>query len=95
MTQNYQYIDGIDQIVLVDGVVRFDLVTLTKGETSQPAPVRAGGMALSVAAFLRTHEQMGKVVSSMMNQGVITRKDTEIVPPALNSRAGPKGRNKS
>ena len=82
MNQNFTYIDGIDNIVMIEGIVRFDTMTLTRGAADKPQASRTGGLALSLPAFLRTYEQMGRVVNNMAEQGMIKRKDVPTAAPA-------------
>lgn len=70
--------DGIANIVLVDGVVRFDLVALSN--TGQ-APTKENSAQLDVVAslattlpgFLRLHEQMQVVLNKMLEQGLLKK----------------------
>ena len=75
MNQNFTYIDAIDNIVMIEGIVRFATITLSRGTADKPQGVRTGGLALSLPAFLRMYEQMGRVVNNMAEQGMIKRKD--------------------
>ena len=80
--KNSIYMDGISNIAVVDGVVRFDLVTLANA--SQPPQKNAApkievmaSVAASLPCFLRMHEQMSNVVNNMIEQGLIKKN-----PPA-------------
>ncbi len=83
MNHGFTYVDGIDNIVMIEGIVRFDMMTLTRGSTEKPQASRTGGIALSLPAFLRTYEQMGRVVENMAEQGMIKRKDAAQAAPAV------------
>lgn len=83
MNQNFTYIDAIDNIVMIEGIVRFDTITLSRGTGDKPQGIRTGGLALSLPAFLRTYEQMGRVVSNMAEQGMIKRKDAAVPAPEV------------
>jgi hypothetical protein len=79
------YLDGISNIVMIDGVVRFDLVTLAKASQSEqkdvvPAVEKVASAATTLPGFLRIHEQISKVVKDMIDQGLI-----KINPPADNA----------
>ena len=87
MNQNFTYIDAIDNIVMIEGIVRLDTITLSRGTEDKPQAVRTGGLALSLPAFLRTYEQMTRVVNNMADQGVIKRKETPEQAPAANVAA--------
>ena len=75
MTINYYYIDGINNISLLDGVVRMDMVTLSKGAEQSPQIVTSGHLCMSTRALLRTYQQMGEVINSLQQQGVIKKKE--------------------
>jgi hypothetical protein len=74
MSLNYYYIDGINNISLLDGVVRMDMVTLSKGTEQSPQIVTSGHLCMSTRALLRTYQQLGEVIESMQQQGVIKKK---------------------
>lgn len=76
--KNSIFVDGIANIVLVDGVVRFDLVALsnstqpgTKKDAAQLEVVAS--MATTMPGFLRLHEQMQGVIKKMLDQGLLKR----------------------
>lgn len=75
MTINYFYLDGINNISLIDGVVRMDMVTLSKGTEQSPKVLVSGHLCMSTRALLRTYQQMGEIVHSMQQQGLIKKKD--------------------
>lgn len=83
MNPGFTYVDGIDNIVMIEGIVRFDMMTLSRGTADKPQASRTGGIALSLPAFLRTYEQMGRVVNNMVEQGMIKRKDAPAAAPAV------------
>jgi hypothetical protein len=75
--------DGISNIVMVDGIIRFDLVTIAKTtqppQKDLPPPVETiAAVATSLQGFLRIHEQMTNVVNNMVEQGLIKKNP----PPA-------------
>lgn len=76
MTINHFYLDGISNISLIDGVVRMDMVTLSKGTEQSPQVLVSGHLCMSTKAFLLIYQQMGEVVNSMQQQGLIKKKDT-------------------
>jgi len=72
------FIDGIANIVLVDGVVRFDLVTLANtGQKPQPAAPpqveRVSSVATTLPGFLRLFDQMQGAVNQMVAQGLLKK----------------------
>ena len=78
------YADGVANVTLIDSVVRLDLVRLTQvdrqNDKAQVQPVAA--VAVSLPGLLRLHDQVGKVVDELVNQGVLTRKAPEALPTA-------------
>ncbi len=80
------FIDGIGNISLTDGVVRFDLVGLEQGAGDKPAPVKTGGMAMTLPGFLRTVDQMNQVINKMVEQGVLKRNEPAAAP-AIDNQA--------
>jgi hypothetical protein len=71
------YADGIANMILVDGVVRVDLVNITQIEkdTSNVRPV--GTLAFSVPALIRTHDQLGKIIEKMVEDGILTKNEPQ------------------
>jgi len=85
-----QFTDGIGNITLMDGIVRFDLVELRAGPDNKPVPARSGSLAMPLPGFLRTVEQMNQVVNRLVEQGVLTRNaparpDAAASAPAIGS----------
>ena len=76
--------DGVANVTLIDSVVRLDLVRLTQvdrqNDKAQVQPVAT--VAVSLPGLLRLHDQVGKVVDELVNQGVLTRKEPEALPTA-------------
>ena len=56
MSTQYTYVDGIDSISMVDGVVRFELVTISQINGDKAQANKVGGMAMSVQGFVRTYD---------------------------------------
>ncbi|ANT64115.1 hypothetical protein [Prosthecochloris sp. CIB 2401] len=67
------YADGIGNIRLVDGVVRFDLVTIAGMENEKANLRPAGAVAMSIPALLRTHDQLTKTINKMVEDGVLKK----------------------
>jgi hypothetical protein len=78
MTTPAQYVDGFGNIQLAEGVVRLELVTLSKIEGNNSSVEKVGGLAMSMPAFLRSFNQMTTVVNKMVEQGLITRTPTGV-----------------
>jgi hypothetical protein len=76
--KNSIFMDGIANIVMVDGVVRFDLVTLANAGQVPPkdAPPQVdvvATLATTMPGFLRLHEQMQGVINKMLEQGLLKK----------------------
>ena len=69
-----QFTDGIGNITLMDGIVRFDLVELRTGVDNKPVPRHSASLAMPLPGFLRAVDQMNQVVNRLVEQGVLTRK---------------------
>lgn len=67
------YADGIGNIRLVDGVVRFDLVNIAGMENEKANLRPAGAVAMSIPALLRTHDQLTKTINKMVEDGVLKK----------------------
>lgn len=84
--KNSIFIDGIANIVLVDGVVRFDLVTLAN---NGPAPQKdvppkvdlVSSVATTLPGFLRLFDQMQGVINNMVAQGLLKKNPTPDATP--------------
>ena len=69
------YADGIANIAMTDGVVRMDLVVLKQVNKENAETKTVAGLALSVPALLRMHDQLSKVIDGMVEQGLLTKRD--------------------
>jgi len=67
------YADGLANIRLVDGVVRFDLVNIAGMENEKANLRPAGAVAMSIPALLRTHDQLSKTINKMVKDGVLKK----------------------
>jgi len=67
------YADGLANIRLVDGVVRFDLVNIAGMENEKANLRPAGAVAMSIPALLRTHDQLTKTINKMVEDGVLKK----------------------
>jgi hypothetical protein len=66
------YADGFTNIVMVDGVVRFDLVTVANAPKSAKNEIEmVASVATTLPGFLRMHDQMASVIKNMVDQGLI------------------------
>ncbi|NCW86010.1 MAG: hypothetical protein EBV69_07915 [Oxalobacteraceae bacterium] len=80
MSTQYTYVDGIDSISMVDGVVRFELVTISQINGDKAQANKVGGMAMSVQGFVRTYDQMTQVINKLVEQGVLKKRDALEAP---------------
>jgi hypothetical protein len=75
--KNSIYVDGVSNIVMVDGVVRFDLVTLATTQAlpkdTPPQLEVVTSVATTLPGFLRLHEQILGAVNNMIEQGLIKK----------------------
>lgn len=80
MNNNFQYIDGIGNIQIAEGVVRLDVLMMTRIEGDKSTAEKVGGLAMSLPAFLRSFNQMNLVVNKMVEQGLLKRNEGEVAP---------------
>ena len=78
MSNNFQYIDGIGNIQIAEGVVRLEVLMMTRIEGDKSTAEKVGGMAMSLPAFLRSFNQMNQVVNKMVEQGMLKRNEGEL-----------------
>jgi len=69
------YADGISNITLIDGVIRFDLINITRLEKDKANIRPVGALALSVPALLRAHEQLSQAINKMVADGILKKND--------------------
>lgn len=79
MSTQYTYVDGIDNISMVDGVVRYELVTISQINGDKAQANKVGGMAMSVQGFVRTYDQMTQVINKLVEQGVLKKREANEV----------------
>ncbi len=78
MTQTI-YADGIANLTLVDGVLRYDLINIITLEQNKANVRPVASVAMSLPALLRTHEQLTGVINKLVEQGLL--KKTEPTAP--------------
>jgi len=71
------YIDGIANITMIDGIVRFDLVNIAQLEKDKANLRPVGAMAMSLPALLRTYEQLTQAVNKMVEDGILKRNEAQ------------------
>ncbi len=75
------YADGIHNITLVDGVVRFELLELTpQPGGAEPTASSIGAVAMSIPAVLRTHQQLTGLIQKLVEQGVLKKEEAPAQP---------------
>lgn len=79
----YSYVDGIGPISLADGVVRFDLMSITSIQDGKAIAARSGGLAMSLPAMIKVHDQLGQMINELVQKGVLQR--NEQPPKAVQS----------
>jgi len=75
------YTDGIANITLIDGIIRFDLVNITQIEKEKANLRPVAAVAMSMQALLRTHDQLSQAVNKMVEDGIL--KKNEPAPAAI------------
>lgn len=78
--QTTVYADGISNITLLEGIVRFDLINITQTDKDSRTVKTVGSVAMSVPALLRTYTELSGVMNKLIEQGVV--KKTEAQPQA-------------
>jgi hypothetical protein len=74
------YADGIANISMLEGIVRFDLINITQIDAENRTSKAVGSVAMSVPALLRTYTELSGVLNKLIEQGVVKR--TEAQAPA-------------
>ena len=82
--KNSIYVDGIANIVMVEGVIRFDLVTLDKTAQAPQKDVAPQfdvitSVATTLPGFLRIHEQIQGVINNMLEQGLLKKNESDSI----------------
>ena len=69
------FADSCANISMSEGVVRFDLVTLTpmEGDSKKAQISQVASIATSLQGFIRMNEQMNQVMAKLLEQGVISK----------------------
>ncbi len=75
------YADGITNLTMLEGVVRFDLINITQTTAETRTGKTVGSVAMSVPALLRTYTELSGVLNKLIEQGVV--KKTETPQPAV------------
>ena len=70
------YADGLGNVTLIDGVIRVEMVMLAQVEKEKADVRQAGLLALSVPGLMRFHEQLGKAIEELKQQGALVEKES-------------------
>ena len=74
------FIDGIENIVLSQGMVRMDLASFSvkkKDEAGNPAVETKQRIVMTPQGFLRTHGAMERMLNELIKSGVVKEKTEE------------------
>ncbi len=74
------FIDGIENIVLSQGMVRMDLASFSvrrKDKAGKPAVETQQRIVMTPQGFLRTHGAMERMLNELMKSGVVREKTEE------------------
>lgn len=84
----YTYVDSIQSIYMIDGVLRIDLSSFAEvapnAQNKEPVSHNAGGVAMSVNGFVRIFNQMNEIANKMLEQGLLKKNE-----PGNNSSTNP------
>ena len=70
------YADGITNLTMLEGVVRFDLINITHTTAETRTEKTVGSVAMSVPALLRTYTELSGVLNKLIEQGVVKKTET-------------------
>jgi hypothetical protein len=79
MTSSYQYVDGINNVSVVNGMVHLSLVVLSPaaGEGQQPAVHVVQNLVMALPQFTRLCADMGAHIQRMEERGLIQRRQPQ------------------
>lgn len=84
------YSDGIANITMLEGVVRFDLINITQIDKDKTTAKTVGAVAMSTSALLRTYNELSSVLNKLVEQGVVKRTDAQTTgTPTVQTGTGP------
>lgn len=69
------YADGVANMTLIDGVIRLELVNLMQIDKEKATVRPVAAVAMSIPALLRTQEQLNGLISKLVEQGVLQKKE--------------------
>jgi hypothetical protein len=71
------YADGISNLTMLEGIVRFDLINITQTTENARIAKTVGSVAMSVPALLRTYTELSGVLNKLIEQGVVKKTETQ------------------
>jgi hypothetical protein len=71
------YADGISNLTMLEGIVRFDLINITQTTENARTEKTIGSVAMSVPALLRTYTELSGVLNKLIEQGVVKKTETQ------------------
>lgn len=79
MASDYQYIDGISNVSVVNGMVHLSLVVLQPppSEGQQPSVRVVQNLVMALPQFVRLCAEMGAQVQRMEERGLIQRRQPQ------------------
>jgi hypothetical protein len=75
------YADGISNITMLEGIVRYDLINITQTDKDSRTVKTVGSVAMSVPALLRTYTELSGVLNKLIEQGVVKKTETQASEP--------------
>ena len=75
--QSTVYADGINNITMLEGIVRFDLINITQTDKESRTAKTVGSVAMSVPALLRTYTELSNVLNKLIEQGLVKKTETQ------------------
>ena len=71
------YADGVANLTMLEGIVRFDLINITQTTETARTVKTVGSVAMSVPALLRTYTELSGVLNKLIEQGVVKKTETQ------------------
>lgn len=71
------YADGVGNLTMLEGVVRFDLINITQTTQDTRTTKTVGSVAMSVPALLRTYTELSGVLNKLIEQGVVQKTEAQ------------------
>lgn len=75
------YADGIANITMLEGIVRFDLINMTQTDKDTRTIKAVGSVAMSVPALLRSYTELSGVLNKLVEQGIVKKTEAPALTP--------------